>query len=198
MDNVGCGVVIGSGMGSGELINTPAQAAKFGIVLLWAVILACLIKFFLQVEFGRHALVHGRTPFQAFNSLPGLKIKKTSWIGLLYMGIFVFTVLTLPGMMTAIAGMLSEIIPVHEWAGIEQKSLVRPWAILVAFLTWLVLFRGYYDSMEKLIMVAPPRFLGHLRDKLDAPTAKLVIHSLSKDLTKADCDKITDAVDDLR
>ena len=144
-------VVIGSVMGSGELINTPAQAAKFGIVLLWAVILACLIKFFLQVEFGRHALVHGRTPFQAFNSLPGLKIKRTSWIGLLYMGIFVFTALTLPGMMTAIAGMLSEIIPVHEWTGIEQKSLVRPWAILVAFLTWLVLFRGYYDSMEKLI-----------------------------------------------
>ncbi len=144
-------VVIGSVMGSGELINTPAQAAKYGIVLLWAVILACLIKFFLQVEFGRHALVHGRTPFQAFNSLPGLKIKKTSWIGLLYMCIFVFTVLTLPGMMTAIAGMLSEIVPLHEWTGIEKQSLVRPWAILIAFLTWLVLFRGYYDSMEKLI-----------------------------------------------
>ncbi|KJZ08764.1 MULTISPECIES: host attachment protein [Halomonas] len=61
------------------------------------------------------------------------------------------------------------------------------------------LYRARVDnSMEKLIMVAPPRFLGHLRDKLDAPTAKLVIHSLSKDLTKADCDKITDAVDDLR
>jgi len=160
-------VVIGSVMGSGELINTPVQAATFGIVLFWAVILACLIKFFLQVEFGRHALVHGRTPFQSFNSLPGLKIKKTSWIGILYMCIFVFTALTLPGMMTAIGGifdtvlldMASKISSHYQWDSVfewtvrcqESDVLVRPLAILVAFLTWLVLFRGYYDSMEKLI-----------------------------------------------
>ncbi|MGQ7246380.1 host attachment protein [Halomonas sp. V046] len=54
------------------------------------------------------------------------------------------------------------------------------------------------NSLEKLILVAPPRFLGQLRDKLDGPTAKLVIHSLSKDLTKANTDAIGDAVDDLR
>ena len=146
-------VVIGSVMGSGELINTPVQAATFGIVLLWAIILACLIKYFLQVEFGRHALVHGRTPFQAFNSLPGPKIKNTSWIGLLYMCIFVLTVLTLPGMMTAIGGVLNAVFPVYKiWPEqFSEDALVRPWAILVAFLTWLVLFRGYYNSMEKLI-----------------------------------------------
>jgi protein required for attachment to host cells len=33
------------------------------------------------------------------------------------------------------------------------------------------------NSMEKLIMVAPPKFLGLLRDKLDGPTQKLsLIH----------------------
>ena len=54
-------VVIGSIMGSGELINAPLQAAKFGFVLLWAVILSCVIKYFLQIEIGRHALAHDRT-----------------------------------------------------------------------------------------------------------------------------------------
>ena len=54
------------------------------------------------------------------------------------------------------------------------------------------------NSMEKLIMVAPPKFLGLLRDKLDAPTQKLVIHSLSKDLSKASLNDIQHAVSDLR
>lgn len=54
------------------------------------------------------------------------------------------------------------------------------------------------NSMEKLIMVAPPKFLGLLREKLDGPTQKLVIHSLSKDLTKASLEDIQEAVSDLR
>lgn len=54
------------------------------------------------------------------------------------------------------------------------------------------------NSLEKLILVAPPRFLGQLRDKLDGPTAKLVIHTLSKDLSKASLEEIQAAVSDLR
>lgn len=54
------------------------------------------------------------------------------------------------------------------------------------------------NSLEKLIMVAPPKFLGLLRDKLDGPTQKLVTHTLSKDLSKASLADIQDAVSDLR
>lgn len=54
------------------------------------------------------------------------------------------------------------------------------------------------NSMEKLIMVAPPKFLGLLREKLDAPTHKLVIHTLPKDLSKASVADIQQAVSDLR
>ncbi len=61
------------------------------------------------------------------------------------------------------------------------------------------LYRARVDnSMEKLILVAPPRFLGQLRDKLDGPTTKLVIHSLSKDLSKASLEEIQEAVSDMR
>lgn len=54
------------------------------------------------------------------------------------------------------------------------------------------------NSMEKLIMVAPPKFLGLLREKLDNTTHKLVIHTLSKDLSKASLTDIQNAVSDLR
>ena len=54
------------------------------------------------------------------------------------------------------------------------------------------------NSMEKLIMVAPPKFLGLLREKLDNTTHKLVIHTLSKDLSKASLADIQNAFSDLR
>ena len=67
-------VVSGSVIGSGELINVPVQAATFGYILFWAVILSCVIKYFLQVELGRYCLVHNRTTIQALNHLPGPRI----------------------------------------------------------------------------------------------------------------------------
>lgn len=54
------------------------------------------------------------------------------------------------------------------------------------------------NAMEKLILVAPPRFLGRLRDKLDGPSSKLIIHSLAKDLSKDSLENIQKAVSDLR
>lgn len=54
------------------------------------------------------------------------------------------------------------------------------------------------NSLEKLILVAPPKFLGLLRDKLDATTSKRIIHTLAKDLSKASVSDIQQAVSDMR
>lgn len=60
-------------------------------------------------------------------------------------------------------------------------------------------YRARVDNhLQKLILVAPPRFLGLLRDKLDAPSGKLIIHTLPKDLSKASQAEIQQAVSDLR
>ncbi|AXY43658.1 host attachment protein [Halomonas alkalicola] len=61
------------------------------------------------------------------------------------------------------------------------------------------IYRARVDNtLQKLILVAPPRFLGQLREKIDGPTAKLVIHSLAKDLSKASLEEIQEAVSDMR
>ncbi|GAA3909627.1 hypothetical protein GCM10022228_20510 [Halomonas cibimaris] len=54
------------------------------------------------------------------------------------------------------------------------------------------------NSMEKLIVVAPPKFLGLLREKIDGATQKLIIHTLTKNLTKSTLAEIQDAVSELR
>jgi Mn2+/Fe2+ NRAMP family transporter len=146
---IGPGIVVtGSVIGSGELINTPVQAAKFGFVLLWAVLLSCVIKYFLQVEFGRHALVHQRTPFEAFNTLPYFKWGGTSWIGIAYIAGSVLTAASLVGILSSCAGMLHGMVPLASGSPTRSVSI---WAGILAVLAAALLWRGAYADVEKLI-----------------------------------------------
>ena len=46
---------------------------------------------------------------------------------------------------------------------------------------------GYLD---KLILIAPPKFLGQLRSSLCSNALKLVVHSIDKELTKASSEEV--------
>jgi protein required for attachment to host cells len=50
------------------------------------------------------------------------------------------------------------------------------------------------NEFERLVLVAPPRFLGRLRSSLDAPTQQLVVGSLDKDLARAKEEELIDQV----
>jgi len=54
-------IIAGSIVGAGELIATTAVGAEAGFVLLWLIIIGCLIKVFVQIEFGRYTITSGRT-----------------------------------------------------------------------------------------------------------------------------------------
>lgn len=140
-------VVTGSVIGSGELINTPVQAARFGFVLLWAVILSCVIKYFLQVEIGRHALVHHRTPFEALNALPGPKWRGTSWIGPIFVLGSVLTAASLVGILRATAGLFHGVLPL----GSTMTQSVDIWSVIVFLVSSVLLWHGTYTSLEKVI-----------------------------------------------
>jgi hypothetical protein len=38
--------------------------------LLWLIVIGCLLKVFVQVEFGRYALEHRKTTLEAMNEVP--------------------------------------------------------------------------------------------------------------------------------
>ena len=142
-------VVIGSVMGSGELINTPKQAAQFGFILLWAVIASCVIKYFLQIEIGRHALAHNRTPLESLNSLPFPRFRGTSWIGLLFVATSLPTALAFAGILGATAGLAHSLVPL----GNDSVISFRIWNVILALVVAGILWRGVYQEMEKLITV---------------------------------------------
>lgn len=147
---VGPGIVVaGSVIGSGELINTPVQAATFGFVLLWAVLLSCVIKYFLQVEIARHCLVHNRTTIQALNECPGPKFLGTSWTALVYMLGYFATMLTVVGIIGALGDLMHGIWPLAPSA----RTSMRIWGALNVLLAVSLLWQGWYRNLEMLVML---------------------------------------------
>ena len=150
MLTLGPGIVLAGGViGSGELINTPLQAAEFGFVLLWAVILSCLIKYFLQVEVGRHCLVHGLTVFEALNRQPGPKLWNTSWIVLAFMFSWTLAQIGSAGIIGALAGLMHGVVPLP----LEAGRSVQFWAVIVVLAVLLLLWKSLYGQLERLMVV---------------------------------------------
>jgi len=147
---IGPGIVVsGSVIGSGELINTPVQAAKFGFVLLWVVLLSCVIKYFLQIEIARHCLVHNRTTVQALNICPGPRFRGTSWTALIYMLGYFATMLTVIGIIGALGGLMHGIYPLAN--SVARSTQI--WGSLMGAAAILVLWQGWYRHLEMLVML---------------------------------------------
>lgn len=62
-----------SAAGSGELLFTPRIAALYGYSLLWALLAAVILKWFINGEVGRFTVCTGATILEGFKQLPGPK-----------------------------------------------------------------------------------------------------------------------------
>lgn len=79
---IGPGLIIaGSIVGSGELIATTKAGAEAGFALLWLILIGCVVKVFAQIEFGRYAIISGKTTLRALDEVPGPRIKgRGNWL----------------------------------------------------------------------------------------------------------------------
>src|SRR5262245_33396092 len=93
-------------VGSGELIVTPKLGASAGFQLLWFIVLGCLLKVFVQIELGRHAVAHGMTTLQALATLPGPRLR-VSWVLWLWLLMYVSLVFQVAGMVGGLASIFS-------------------------------------------------------------------------------------------
>ncbi len=62
-------ILSASVVGSGELIATTTLGAKAGFVTLWVILVSCLVKIVLQLEFGRQSIIRGETAMNLMNEL---------------------------------------------------------------------------------------------------------------------------------
>jgi Mn2+/Fe2+ NRAMP family transporter len=72
-------ILSASVVGSGELIMTTTLGAQAGFVALWVIIVSCLAKVCVQLEFGKHAIGSGESTMEALNSLGGPAFGPVRW-----------------------------------------------------------------------------------------------------------------------
>ncbi|MCF2503846.1 Nramp family divalent metal transporter [Dyadobacter sp. CY107] len=138
-------------VGSGELIATTALGAKAGFVTFWVIIVSCLVKVALQLEFGKNAIYTGTFMMHNFNQLPGRKWGRAHWSIWLWLSLQGLKLLQVGGIVGGVAIVLN-----MAWPSIS----VNVWAILSVLITSFLVYRGHYGPIEKGALVMIILFTG--------------------------------------
>ena len=59
-------IVLGLGLGSGEVILWPYLASNYGLGMVWGMLVGITFQFFINMEVSRYALIHGESIFVGF------------------------------------------------------------------------------------------------------------------------------------
>ena len=150
LSNIGPGVVVsGSVVGSGELLVTTRMGADVGFVFLWGVIVACVVKFFIQLELGRQCILHNDTTIQALARIAGPRLYGTSWVAWLCVVGYFSVMIALVGIIGSVAGLLVTVSPTLSY---------ELWAVVIFLVMSVMLYRGTYGDLEKIVSVLVTSF----------------------------------------
>ncbi len=113
---LGPGLIIAASIvGSGELIATTKAGAQAGFWLLWLIIIGCVIKVFVQVEFGRNAIHSGKTTMTALSEVPGPRwTGRGNWIVWYWFLMFMGSLGQLGGIVGGVGQALSISLPLTQ------------------------------------------------------------------------------------
>ena len=138
---LGPGLIISAVIvGSGELIVTPKLGAEEGFKLLWFIVLGCLLKVFVQIELGRHAVLRGQTTLASLNTLPGPRAI-VSWVLWLWLAMYLSLVFQVAGMVGGVARVFA----------LGGMTLSINWlAVVIGAITAVLLVIGRYRLVENL------------------------------------------------
>jgi manganese transport protein len=124
-------------VGSGELIATTILGAEAGFVALWIIVVSCLAKVAVQLEFGKHAVLTGERCMQALSRLRGPK----NWAVWILFFLIALKIVQLGGMLGGTVVILNMLFP-----GIP----ITAWAIVTALSVGALVYNGRYGIIEKL------------------------------------------------
>ena len=140
---IGPGLILASAIvGSGELVASTVLGAENGYKLLWLILLSCVIKTVVQHELGRYTLATGETALEAFDRIPGPRLR-VSWVVWLWLMMVIGTVLTMGGMLGGIAEVLHVLAPAVS---------INIWVWLICLGTVGLLIVGRYNMVERVAM----------------------------------------------
>ncbi|QDV82466.1 Nramp family divalent metal transporter [Stieleria magnilauensis] len=149
---VGPGLIVaGSIVGSGELIATTKTGAESGFSLLWLIVIGCVIKVFAQIEFGRYALISGKTTLVALDEVPGPRIKgRGNWLVWYWLIMWLASISQLGGIVGGVGQALSISAP------LTQQGVAYNQAADAEQLARFDAFRAAHDRGESEFEVSTP------------------------------------------
>ena len=62
-------IILGLGLGSGEVIMWPYLASNFGLGIVWGMVVGITMQFFINMEVERYALINGESVFVGFKKV---------------------------------------------------------------------------------------------------------------------------------
>ncbi len=128
-------------VGSGELIATTTLGAQAGFITFWVILVSCMVKVAVQLEFGKHTILTGETAMQAFNALPGPLFGKAKWSVWTVLGVMIIKLLQVGGIVGGVAIILNIMAPIFS---------IPFYAIGIAIVVALMVYRGYYTFIERI------------------------------------------------
>jgi Mn2+/Fe2+ NRAMP family transporter len=117
----GPGIVIAvTGVGAGDMVSSLVAGTDFGMVLLWAVILGAILKYFLTEGIGRWYMASGQTILQGWRSLGRWAI----WYFVIYLFIvtFVFGAAVTSTAALAVDAAFPGVLPLWAWAALHSVA----------------------------------------------------------------------------
>jgi len=82
---------------------------------LWLILIGCVIKVFIQVEFGRYSIVNGDSTMEALNSVPGPRIRgHGNWIVWYWFLMWLASIGQLGGIVGGVGQALAISVPLTE------------------------------------------------------------------------------------
>jgi len=138
-------IILGLGLGSGEVILWPFLASNYGMGIIWGALLGLTFQFFMNMEIERYALVHGESVFVGF-------VRKWRWLPLWFL-ISTFIPWIWPGIVASSATLIGSLF------GIEQTQyLAIGFLVLMGLILSLgpVLYKTVETFQKVLIMAGVP------------------------------------------
>ena len=138
-------ILLGLGLGSGEVILWPYLTSNFGMGIIWGAILGISFQFVMNMEIERYALAHGESVFVGY-------ARKAKWVPFWFL-LSTFVPWIWPGIVASSAKVIGSLF------GIQETSYL---AIGMLVVMGLILSLGpiLYKTLEKfqklLIMIGVP------------------------------------------
>jgi Mn2+/Fe2+ NRAMP family transporter len=128
-----------SAAGSGELLFTPRIASQYGYTLIWALVIAVAMKWFINREIGRYTVCTGATFFRGLASLPNKR-----WVlWLIIVPQLAVAVATIAGLAGAASSAIVLLVEVPLWLP----------AVAIIVLASLLISMGGFKTVEKLMTI---------------------------------------------